>query len=181
MNTPGSATGASSGLVTGLAWISILGTALFVMIMVAQVGMLAMVVTASGATATDLATFAQLPPIVGVVLDHPFAVTAILLAAGAVIVTISIGLLRRRRWGWWGFTILLAAGALAAIGGLFVDDSFLGLNMLASSADVEDLLLAYRKVSRVAGVVTALAIAAIHVWLIRKLWAPEIRVEFGFD
>lgn len=118
------------------------------------------------------------------VLSHLVALSVGLLLASGAFLAVSVGLLRRRAWGWWGFVAFLVLGAAANFGVIAVIDAlFTWIDRLPKAPDVASLaaeLGALRRLSLALAWATAVAFGALHALIVWQLCRPHVRAEFGW-
>lgn len=128
---------------------------------------------------------ADLPPAAAWLLTHLEMLAWGLLLASVAFLAVSAGLLRRRRWAWWGFVVFMVLGALANFAGIaLVDRVFAWAQALPANPEVADLqaeLASLRALSLAMTAATAVVFAVLHGMIVWKLCTPEIRAEFRRD
>lgn len=116
-------------------------------------------------------------------LSHGVAISVGLLLASGAFLAVSVGLLRRRAWGWWGFVAFLVLGAAANFGVIAVIDAlFTWIDQLPKAPDAASLaaeLAALRRLSLALAWATAVAFGALHALIVWQLCRPHVRAEFG--
>ena len=148
--------------------------------------LVALLVLHGGATDSVLAFLATQPSPAGVrwVLSHLVAITVGLLLVSGAFLAVSVGLLRRRAWGWWGFVAFLVLGAAANFGVIAVIDAlFAWIDHLPKAPDAASLaaeLAALRRLSLALAWATAVAFGALHALIVWQLCRPHVRAEFGW-
>lgn len=165
MNAP------QSQFVTALAWLTIVVGALGVASSFAQTAMV-------GVVLTMLAT--ELGSVVATLLP---GLSLISLAGSLLTLFVGISLLRRRGWARVTMVVLLIVGIVFAIIAVFaslcvllVMDGSL-LEQYGFTGDLQSLLHLVLIVMGVGSV----AVVGVHLWLIARLRAPEIKAEFTGD
>lgn len=124
---------------------------------------------------------AQLPPAILWVFGNLGLLNFLSLLSSALFAVVSYGLLKRFEWGRVCFVLFLAASALAGILGATVFVHFLSLASGMTGAEIAEIDPAFQSLQsamKVAMIVAALLIAALHGAIIWKLYRPEIRAEF---
>ena len=118
------------------------------------------------------------------VLSHLTALAVGFLLVSAAFLAVSVGLLRRRAWGWWGFVAFMVLGASANFAGIAVIDTlFAWVDQLPQTPDTAPLLAelaALRSLSLALAWVTAVAFGLLHALLVWQLCRPNVRAEFGW-
>ncbi len=98
-------------------------------------------------------------------------------------VTVSVGLLQRRAWGWWGFVAFMVLGAAANFAGIAaIDALFAWVQALPHNPEAAQLkaeLGALRTLSLAMLWVTAIVFAVLHALVVWQLCRPGVRTEFG--
>lgn len=173
-----------TGLVTVMAWISLLLGALGVAAALVQV--LLALLTPDTVVAV-LAQRPEVPTAVVWMLGHRLALALLCLLLSVLFLASAWGLLHRREWARWTFIAFLVGGALLNVAGLaaidHVFDTMLAMFPpdLLNTAEGHQFLArmqASRLLAHASGVVGALAIAALHGWIVWKLCVPPARDEF---
>lgn len=174
-----------STFVTVLAWIFISLAGFVTLIGILQNILLQLVFEPAMAQAHLPPTDAPLPAASAWMLDHIAWFFRLVLLVSATLLIASIGLLLRRNWARRLFIAMLVLGiAYQAFGvimqwwmfGSMTDAMFAPPN---APADVARGMQAMLLVVRVFGVLFAVAIGALCVWLIYRLKRPSVLVEFG--
>lgn len=116
------------------------------------------------------------------VLTHLTTIAVGFLLVSAAFLAVSVGLLRRRAWGWWGFVVFMVMGAAANFAGIAaVDGAFSWAQALPPQPGMEQMrseLAALRVMSLAAMWVTALVFAVLHGLVVWQLCRPDVRAEF---
>ena len=153
----------------------------------AAVQVLAALVILRGAEVSRFIDFvaAQSAPAVLVwVLSHLTAIAVGFLLVSAAFLAVSVGLLRRRAWGWWGFVAFMVVGALANFAGVAVIDTlFAWVDRLPQTPDTAPLLAelaTLRSLSLALAWATAFAFGVLHALIVWQLCRPNVRSEFGW-
>ncbi|MEL1266279.1 hypothetical protein [Pseudoxanthomonas putridarboris] len=125
---------------------------------------------------------ADLPLAAAWLLTHLEMLAWSFLLASAAFLAVSVGLLRRRRWAWWGFVAFMVLGALANFAGIaLVDRVFAWVQALPANPDVAVLqaeLAPLHTMALAMTTATAVVFAVLHGLIVWKLCTPEIRAEF---
>lgn len=118
---------------------------------------------------------------------HAFSLTLLCLLLSAAFLAVSWGLLRRREWGRIGFIVFLVIIALANFASLpLLNVLFDGLQTMVpagflDSSEGRELRFQLQVglwTALIIGGGGALAIAALHAWLVVKLGRPDVRTLF---
>jgi hypothetical protein len=153
-------------------------------------GVVLAVVLSNSAWLQDLlhdSDLSWMPPSLRWFSRHAVAVNValtVLSVAGAVA---SWGLLRRYRWALWTFIVLLVVTAVLNFAGAWVVDEVFRLLMVhlppnvdaADAAQVHRELLMQRVIYTGMMIVTSLAFAALHAWLVLRLLRPDVKRLFA--
>lgn len=119
--------------------------------------------------------------------QHVLALSLLLLGASLAFVAVSWGLLRRREWGRTGFIVFLVLAALANFAFLpLIQELFNGLYTLVPAElsgspqgrEVHAQLRLSHWLALLVAAISAVALAALHGWLVMMLRRPEIRRQF---
>jgi len=117
------------------------------------------------------------------VLAHLTAIAVGFLLACAAFLAVSVGLLRRQAWGWWGFVAFMVGGAAANFAGIAaIDALFDWIGALPHAPDTAPLLAeleALRTLSLAMLWTTALVFAVLHGLVVWQLCRPAVWAEFG--
>jgi len=185
MNTPPPLPNAAAGFVNVLGRLSLV-VAVFGLVW--ALGQMILALVLPDAMLMRLATLPEAPPGLLWVLEHRRLLALAALALALVFLAVAWGLLKRQEWARWGFIVLLVAGALAnfaalaLIGPFF--DGLLGMFPAAmmDSAEGREFaaqMQASRSFSFASSLVTAIAFAVLHGWVIWKLCTAPVRAQFG--
>jgi hypothetical protein len=125
----------------------------------------------------------SVPAAVAWVLTHLTTIAVAFLAVSAAFLAVSFGLLRRRRWGWWGFVLFMVLGAAANFAGVAVTDAtFSWVQALPAQPGLDQMqqeLAALRMLTLATLWVSALVFAVLHGLVVWQLCKPAVRAEFG--
>ena len=117
------------------------------------------------------------------VLTHLTMIAVGFLAVSLAFLAASVGLLRRRAWGWWGFVLFMVLGAAANFAGIAaIDATFSWVQALPAQpglAQMQQELAALRLLTLATLWVSALVFAVLHGLVVSQLCRPEVRAEFG--
>lgn len=117
-------------------------------------------------------------------LSHLTAIAVGFLLVSAAFLAVSVGLLRRRAWAWWGFVLFMVLGALANFAGIAVIDGvFAWVDRLPQTPDAGPLLAelaSLRAMSLTMAWVTAIVFGVLHALIVWQLCRPGVRAEFGW-
>ena len=182
---PSSPTASGSAFVTVMAKVSIVvgaGATLY-----AALQVLAALVILRGEEVARFLDFVATQPVPASalwVLSHITALAVVFLLVSVAFLAVSVGLLRRRTWAWWGFVLFMVLGALANFAGIAVIDLvFSWLDRLPQMPDAAPLLAelaSLRAMSLTMAWVTALAFGVLHALIVWQLCRPTVRAEFGW-
>ena len=132
----------------------------------------------------------EAPTAVVWVLQHRSALALAMLAMSLLFLAVSWGLLKRQEWGRLGFIALLLLGAAANFAALLLVDPFLdGLHHMFPAQMLDSLegqqfiaqMRFNRNMAYASGLLGAVAIAALHGWIVWKLCTAAVRAEFRRD
>jgi hypothetical protein len=136
----------------------------------------------SGAVLGFLATQSVPGPVLWA-LTHLTTIAVVFLAVCAAFLAVSVGLLRRRAWGWWGFVLFMVVGAaLNFVGIAVIDGTFAWIQALPRQPGLEQMqaeLAALRLLTLATLWVSALVFAVLHALVVWQLCRPGVRAEFG--
>ncbi|HYG05280.1 MAG TPA: hypothetical protein VD865_02585 [Stenotrophomonas sp.] len=174
-----------SSFVTVLGWLS-LGTALLSAAGNALQAAMAAWVPGLGNLGGLLPADAPRPPLLAWLGEHLLGLSLLGVIASLAVAWISWALLQRREWGRLGFIVVLALVALANFACIPLVDAAMAVvtaslepqanaDIAAQLRDAGAPMLAALRVVCWFG---ALAIAAVHAWLIWQLCRPAVRAEF---
>ena len=125
----------------------------------------------------------SVPAPVAWVLTHLISISVGFLLVSATFLAVSVGLLRRRAWGWWGFVLFMVLGAAANFAGIAaIDATFSWVQALPAQpglAQMQQELAALRLLTLATLWVSALVFAVLHGLVVWQLCRPEVRAEFG--
>lgn len=117
------------------------------------------------------------------VLTHLTTIAVGFLAVSLAFLAASVGLLRRRAWGWWGFVLFMVLGAAVNFAGIAaIDATFSWVQALPAQpglAQMQQELAALRLLTLATLWVSALVFAVLHGLVVWQLCRPEVRAEFG--
>ena len=117
------------------------------------------------------------------VLTHLTTITAGFLAICIAFLMVSVGLLRRRAWGWWGFVTFMVLGAAVNFAGIAaIDATFSWVQALPSQPELEQAkaeLAALRMLTLATLWASALVFALLHGLVVWQLCRRDVRTEFG--
>jgi hypothetical protein len=117
------------------------------------------------------------------VLTHLTMIAVVFLAVCLLFLAVSVGLLRRRAWGWWGFVLFMVVGAALNFAGIgVIDGTFAWIQALPRQPGLEQMqkeLAALRLLTLATLWVSALVFAVLHALVVWQLWRPAVRAEFG--
>ena len=178
------ATAAPSAFVTITAKVSIalgiLATLYAVLQVIAALVLLGQVDT--GAVLGFLAT-QPIPAPALWVLTHLTTIAVGFLAVSLAFLAVSVGLLRRRAWGWWGFVLFMVLGAAVNFAGVAViDATFSWVQALPGQpglAQLQQELAALHLLTLATLWGSALVFAVLHGLVVWQLCRPDVRAEFG--
>lgn len=129
-----------------------------------------------------LATQSVPAPVVWVLTHLTTIAVCFLLVSGAFL-AVSVGLLRRQAWGWWGFVFFMVVGAAVNFAGIAViDATFAWIQSLPHQpglAQMQTEFAAMRMLTLATLWVSALVFAALHGLVVWQLCRPGVRAEFG--
>lgn len=174
----------STGFVTVLGRISLVLAILSVLWALAQV-LLALILPE--ALVAQVAAQPEVPAMVVWVMKHRHTLALAMLALSLLFLAVAWGLLKRREWGRLGFIALLLLGAAANFAALLLVDPFFdGLHGMFPAQMLESpegqQFVAQMRFNRImafaSGLLGALAIAALHGWIVWKLCTAAVRAEF---
>lgn len=174
------------GFVTPLAKISLLLAVAAVLYSLAQLAV-AVVLPVDGITGFFEETGLLMPASMRWLLDHLPVLSLAGLAMSVVFLISAWGLLKRREWGRLLFIAFLVVTALGNFAGvLLVAQMFDAMqsifpDSLAGTPEMvqfEQQMLVNRSIALASSIVTALAFAVLHAWVIHKLCTPAVRAEF---
>lgn len=124
----------------------------------------------------------ELPPAAAWLLTHLHAIAVAMLLVFAGFLAVSVGLLRRRRWAWWGFNAYMVLGALANFALVVaIDQLFAWMQALPAHPDMAALqseLGSLRRLSLLLTAGSAIVFAVLHGLIVWKLCRPDIRATF---
>jgi hypothetical protein len=130
---------------------------------------------------------AELPPLPSMLrwlLDHLDAMAWLTLASSVLFLVVSWGVLKRNDAARLGFIVIMVLGTLMNFASIVLLLQVLDwINQIGTSLQVEGQgmpgqMQASNAVSMGMGVISALAFAALHGWIIYKLCTPAVRAEF---
>ena len=130
----------------------------------------------------------ELPPLPSMLrwlLDHLDAMAWLTLASSVLFLVVSWGVLKRNDSARLGFIAIMVLGTLMNFASIVLLLQVLDwVNQIGTSLQVEGQgmpgqMQASNAVTMGMGVISALAFAALHGWIIYKLCTPAVRVEFG--
>ncbi|MBD9470614.1 hypothetical protein [Pseudoxanthomonas sp. PXM01] len=117
------------------------------------------------------------------VLTHLTTIAVAFLAICIAFLAVSVGLLRRHAWGWWGFVLFMVMGAAANFAGIAaMDAAFALVQALPHQPETEQLrteLAALRVLTLATLWATAIVFAVLHGLVVWQLCKPTVRSEFG--
>lgn len=176
MNTPAP----RSGFVTTMALISLALGGLGVASNLLQL-LFALAVPASTDLAALLPPGVPLPPLLDWLGRHVVALSLAGALGSALLAWVSWGLWQRREWGRKGFNALLVIVALGNFACLpLLHGAFDGpAAALTELPEVATMLHAMQQLLFWSALAGALAIAALHGWIVWRLCRADIRAEFG--
>ncbi|WP_334179072.1 hypothetical protein [Pseudoxanthomonas sp.] len=123
------------------------------------------------------------PATVRWIVTHLTTLATGFLLVSAAFLAVSIGLLHRRRWGWWGFVFFMVAGAGVNFAGIAaVDAAFSWVQALPPQPGIERLqaeLAALRLLTLATLWLSAFVFAVLHGLVVWQLSRPAVRAEFG--
>jgi len=173
-----------SRFVSGLAWLTIVGSAGGL----AGGAVWTLVLAASGgdvsAFTDDATVAAMLPPTARFILAHLLLVSVVCIAAGAVMLATGVGLLRRREWARVATIWILGAGILGSLAGSLTPSRFtVPGSALAALPDstralFQQQIAAAAEGTRVLGILAFIVMAAVNGLVIAKLASAGVRAEF---
>ncbi|UXA54950.1 hypothetical protein M0D46_09490 [Xanthomonas prunicola] len=173
------------GLVTPLAWVSLL---LGVVSVLANLVQIAMIVLTPDAAALGLPEGIALPHSWQWLIDHAMSLSVAGVVLSAAFSWLSWALLQRREWARVGFVAVLLVTGLLNFGGLaLIGPLFDGLQTLLP-ADVlqspewphmQARLQATQQMALILTGLGALAIGCVHAALAWRLCTPAVRAEFS--
>jgi len=182
---PASPTASGSAFVTVMAKVSIVvgaGATLY-----AALQVLAALLILRGEEVARFLDFVATQPVpasVLWVLSHITTLTVAFLLVSAAFLAVSVGLLRRRMWAWWGFVLFMVLGALANFAGIaMINLVFSWIDRLPQTPDTAPLLselASLHAMSLTMAWVTAIAFGALHALIVWQLCRPAVRAEFGW-
>ncbi|KAB7770563.1 hypothetical protein [Xanthomonas maliensis] len=173
-----------AGMVTPLAWISLLLAALGVL---SNLGQVALLVLMPAGDLLPLPPGMQLPASWQGLFDHAMALSVLGVVLSALFGWLSWALLQRREWARIGFVIVLVLSGLLNFAGLaLIGPLFDGVQALLPAAALQgpegpELLQRLQATRQAALLLTglgALAIACVHGALAWRLCTPAVRAEF---
>lgn len=116
------------------------------------------------------------------VLTHLTTIAIAFLAACVAFLAVSVGLLRRRAWGWWGFVLFMVAGAAANFAGIAaIDAAFSWIQALPHQPGLEQMRTEFaslRLLTLAMVWASALVFAVLHGLVIWQLCRSQVRTEF---
>ena len=130
---------------------------------------------------------AQLPPLPSMLrwlLDHLDAMAWLTLASSVLFLVVSWGVLKRNDAARLGFIAIMVLGTLMNFASIVLLLQVLDwVNQIGTSLQVEGQgmpgqMQASNAVSMGMGVISALAFAALHGWIVYKLCTPAVRAQF---
>lgn len=178
---------AAAGFVTALGRISL---ALAVLGVFGALAQLLFALLLPDTMVARVAARPEVPAAVAWTLHHRNALALAMLALALLFLAASWGLLRRQEWGRLGFIALLLLGAAANFAALLLVDPFFdGLHGLFPAQRLDSpeglQLIAQMRFNRhmtyASGLLGAVAIAALHGWIVWKLCTDAVRAEFRRD
>lgn len=117
------------------------------------------------------------------VLTHLTTLAVAFLAVCTAFLAVSLGLLRRRLWGWWGFVLFMVVGAAANFAGIAaIDAAFSWIQTLPHQPALEPMrseFASLRLLTLATLWVSAFLFAALHGLVVWQLCRPAVRAEFG--
>lgn len=123
------------------------------------------------------------PPPALWVLTHLTTIAVAFLAICVAFLSVSIGLLRRHAWGWWGFVLFMVMGAAANFAGIAaIDTAFSWIQTLPHQPALEQMrseFASLRLLTLATLWVSAFLFAALHGLVVWQLCRPAVRAEFG--
>lgn len=129
-----------------------------------------------------LATRSVPAPVVWV-LTHLMSIAVGFLLVSVAFLAVSVGLLRRQAWGWWGFVFFMVVGAAVNFAGIAViDATFSWIQSLPHQpglAQMQTEFAAMRMLTLATLWVSALVFAVLHGLVVWQLCRPAVRAEFG--
>lgn len=174
-----------SSFVTVMAWLS-LGVAAMSAVGSLMQALLALAMPDTGDLGGLLPPGATLPPLLDWLVRHMVSLSVLSGVLSLGVAWISWALLQRREWARQAFIVVLALVALANFAGIpLVDATFdmavtsLGQNGGDAAAQLRDAGAPMLASLRLVCWLGALAIAAVHGWIIWQLCRPAIRAEFA--
>lgn len=173
-----------SSFVDGLAWLSIVLSALMVVSMGLQVLALNVWLPADAFDPVRLRGLGLegLPPSAEWVLMHLRGLIVLSLLLSVLALWASIDLLRRRNWARWFFIAMLGLGATWSLGSLFYMGDFMPSAESMLGGDVPSAmraeLAAFQRNLWWASVLMTVLFVALHGWIIWKLVKPPVSDEF---
>jgi hypothetical protein len=164
-----------------LAWFTIIPSAAGVLVTAVQsVAALLLPVAELVEELSHQASASDIPPSLLFVLEHFVAVSLLAFAASLATLVVAIGLLLRRKWGWFGFLGVLAANLVGNLWG-----GWLALQLTAPPSPTQPQSGPWstspmaQDVLDVATLVLTVVSVALCVWIGWRLCSPPIRAEFG--
>lgn len=136
------------------------------------------------AFATASAELPPLPSMLRWLLDHLDAMAWLTLVSSVLFLVVSWGVLKRNDAARLGFIAIMVLGTLMNFASIVLLMQLLDwVNQIGTSLQVEGQgmpgqMQASNAVSMGMGVISALAFAALHGWIIYKLCTPAVRAEF---
>ncbi|HYM85604.1 MAG TPA: hypothetical protein VET30_02600 [Pseudoxanthomonas sp.] len=175
----------NSSFVSVLAWISIALALLGLLYGVMQVLMGALLPSDFYLRmANPYGAPVQLPPLMHWIYTHTLVMGVAMVVLSALFLWVSWGLLKRHEWGRKGFIAILAVGTLWQFGCIWALPQLLeGTLAMQAGAFPQGQAMPPELEGMMTGVmimggVLALVFAALHAWIIWKLCAPAVRIEF---
>lgn len=184
MSLPPRSPAPRSSFVTVMAWLS-LGVAAMSALASLMQALLALAMPDGGDLGGLLPPGTTLPPLLDWLARHAVSLSLLSAVLSLGVAGVSWALLQRREWGRQAFIGVLALVALANFAGIpLVDATFdmavasLARNGGDAAAQLRDAGAPMLSALRLVCWIGALAIAAVHAWIIWQLCRPAIRAEF---
>jgi uncharacterized membrane protein len=124
----------------------------------------------------------ELPVFVQFSFSHPEIFFVTLWALAVMTLVASVALLRRKDWARIYFIVVFALGCVWNIGGIWVQHQVLSsmeTSVRQLPSDFNQNMRLFGTIMSIGSAVMAIAIAALFVWLIKRLMSPGVRREFN--
>lgn len=123
----------------------------------------------------------ELPALIRFTFAHLRSLTAVFLVLSVLLLAASVGLLQRRNWARWlfiGFMVLAVVSHLAPLaGGAGLVEWTAGL-LAGAPGEMSESMQGFVHATWLVFAVLSVLLAAVFVWIIRKLMTPPVSDEF---